>query len=505
MPEISLRALQQLASNPDLQLTVRENEAGQSKAMVKEVGWGGRLMRNLKIVFGEDRTTKQAEYMAAKNSVRDSLVREFGEEIGKRAFLAGAGRLSADGKVETSSNHPLTGRHVAVMLKAARDETARLQATADWVGGIRGGEPRQLMLGRKVSSESVQRAPEMAYDQLKTRLIYDIPETRENWGDDPHRFWVLDIQRSSTDRGEISGKRAEIGIHVHEDNTQMLDVRGVDGTEQMVDRGGIDRWLKDHLDEHFGENGTAHVTLYRTTEKLPEPEQHPDDLQVPPPVVQNNNSLDDRIQDFFNEVPQDRSLVVNLSQGGVNVRDRVAGFDDIVERNRTAIENDKAGVGRSTPMSKRFEERVATGQLFLVVGGEPQQLALSRQLMFGVNPPPGGAPPVLQSPMAEALSRFLDDRFLQDVHRGLFPQHEEIPDLDRVEIEIRTQPGPDGPVFDITFRGRLPEGSILASDREDLPDGADLVLQLHVARDEMYKDRPQFTVDDPVIEMRQRQ
>jgi hypothetical protein len=117
---ISLHNLERMAAKPDVEL--RYDKAQPDKVLSRSGSWGGRLMRNLKIAFGADRTDRHEGYMDAKGIVRDSLIAHFGAEIGNKAFRAGIGRQGAGGTWTTSADHPIAGRHIATMLKVAKEE-----------------------------------------------------------------------------------------------------------------------------------------------------------------------------------------------------------------------------------------------------------------------------------------------------------------------------------------------------------------------------------------------
>ena len=139
--------------------------------------------------------------------------------------------------------------------------------------------------------------------------------------------------------------------------------------------------------------------------------------------------------------------------------------------------------------------------------GAPPPLQHMRQVMFGVTGPDGAIRP-LQGQTAPQLTRFLSDSLLQEAHRGLFPNRapNEIPDLSEVELEITSHWGDNRvPVFDITFRATLPEGSVVTDDQGPPPKGVNLALTLHVSRDELGSPLPNFTVDGPHIELRKQQ
>jgi len=124
--EITTAQLAQLAKRPDIELRV-EGQGDQAQLRDDREGWWvGRLARNLKIKFGEEggRAPKQLQYQEATNAVRAALVRDYGEEIGEKAFRAGKGHQVGE-DWDYSKNHPITGRHIAKMIKAAETELKR--------------------------------------------------------------------------------------------------------------------------------------------------------------------------------------------------------------------------------------------------------------------------------------------------------------------------------------------------------------------------------------------
>ena len=117
---ISLHGLEKVAAQSGTELSYDKTQP--DTLQLRAGSWGGRLMRNLKLAFGKGQTDQRAGHMAAKTTVLDSLVAHFGPEIGNQAFRAGVGRPGANGGWETSADHPIAGRHIAKMLKVAKEE-----------------------------------------------------------------------------------------------------------------------------------------------------------------------------------------------------------------------------------------------------------------------------------------------------------------------------------------------------------------------------------------------
>ncbi|MFO1058405.1 MAG: hypothetical protein U1E53_15740 [Dongiaceae bacterium] len=124
MPDINLTLtdLNRFAKLGDAELRAT-GQGAQRHIETREGSWGGRLVRNLKVNFGdEDRSQKKAEYGDAKRAVFDALVKEYGLDVARKAFVAGAGRLDERGHVVSSVDHPLTGRQISRMIERAEIE-----------------------------------------------------------------------------------------------------------------------------------------------------------------------------------------------------------------------------------------------------------------------------------------------------------------------------------------------------------------------------------------------
>jgi hypothetical protein len=119
---LTLADLNQFARLGDAELRAT-GQGAERHIEAREGSWGGRLVRNLKVNLGdEDRSQKKAEYGDAKRAVFDALVKEYGLDVARKAFVAGAGRLSAQGGVESSVDHPLNGRQISRMIERAEIE-----------------------------------------------------------------------------------------------------------------------------------------------------------------------------------------------------------------------------------------------------------------------------------------------------------------------------------------------------------------------------------------------
>jgi hypothetical protein len=284
MPELSLTDLNRIARQADLEVRV-EGEAIQTK----EGSWGGRVMRGLKVgvlagVVAEDRTAKREGYGQAKNAVLQALKKEYGDDIGERAFLKGAGRLK-DGKVWSSSDHPLTGRQIRLMIEhaeAARDHRLgmtkdRLEALAltgdrELTGGVVGVVSQAGGVGGRVARGfKIAFGPEGArehrteYHEAKNQVMQAL---KRAYGDDlaERAFLAGAGRRNEAGRVESSRDHPLTGDHVR----KMLDharseAARFDAKQPRLDLGS-DGWARERsgLAEGKLELGEALVEIERS-------------------------------------------------------------------------------------------------------------------------------------------------------------------------------------------------------------------------------------------------
>jgi hypothetical protein len=270
MPAIGMEQLQGWARTPDAELRGVRGADG-PVVETREGSWGGRVMRNLKIATGEDRAEKREAYAAAKQSVLQALREQYGPEIADKAFRAGVGRSLGDDRWQTSVDHPLTGRHIARMLRTAERELARNQDVAQWRFGAPGeGEraPGLVRLGPTVSTASSPVPAGEAYAGLGRDLDREIAGWLEGQPRDP-AFWVLDLALDPPPRGD---DRVRIGIGVHPDDPGTLQIR-IQGEDVTVPRQELPRWLGEQLparfhDGGFGGVGVKSMQLHRGSEDV---------------------------------------------------------------------------------------------------------------------------------------------------------------------------------------------------------------------------------------------
>ncbi|MBV8186901.1 MAG: hypothetical protein JO339_06640, partial [Alphaproteobacteria bacterium] len=119
-PILDRAALARYQHDPNLE--IRMPSSGQDRAVDARTGSvGGRLVRNLAIIFGSGPTTaEKASVMAAKQQTLRELKATFGDDIGERAFSAHIGKSDGRGGWMTSAAHPITGRHITAMIKTAQ-------------------------------------------------------------------------------------------------------------------------------------------------------------------------------------------------------------------------------------------------------------------------------------------------------------------------------------------------------------------------------------------------
>jgi hypothetical protein len=116
--------LQRYARDPDLEIRVSTGHQGKQAVDTATGSWGGRLIRNLKLIFSAPTTEERRANIDAKEAVALSLKATFGDDIGSKAFRAHIGRAASGGGWESSSANPITGRHIAAMIETAQKELA---------------------------------------------------------------------------------------------------------------------------------------------------------------------------------------------------------------------------------------------------------------------------------------------------------------------------------------------------------------------------------------------
>src|SRR3954463_6845908 len=200
MSGINLGKLREYARTGDVELRLKQtDDPDKPKIETREGTWHGRLVRNLKIEHGEDRSEKKVEYHGAHNEVWKALREAYGEESGEKAFRAGGfGRQDQDGNWLTNSNRPLTGRHIEKMLafgdKEYAREVARNRSIGEWIGALRhdGGGTPDVTLGEKVSQPRGTIKKEDAFRNIGG----DLNKAIDDWHrgtEDKHGFLILDV------------------------------------------------------------------------------------------------------------------------------------------------------------------------------------------------------------------------------------------------------------------------------------------------------------------------
>jgi hypothetical protein len=192
----------------------------------------------------------------------------------------------------------------------------------------------------------------------------------------------------------------------------------------------------------------------------------------------------------------------------------------LVQDHEKRLNQDESGVpgrGKEGDISRPIYERTSSGGIDLKIGDEEIPSLTELELETG-----WGDQSLLTREQYCGLTRFLNDGAFQDVYaqavQRLYPPEEDgdprETECRQVAIIIDIRDGEDGQkVFDITFRGTLPDGDLryqaLPQDGV-LPEGAptlevegeDLVLSLtmHVPFDQLQSGRPKVTIDEPVIQ-----
>jgi hypothetical protein len=321
MPDITTSDLARFARQSDVELRVIVNGEGQPQIDERH-GWlGGRLARGLKIAFGkEDRTQKQQQYRLAKSEVLKALKKSYGDEIGERAFRAGVGEMR-DGQHRTSSDHPITGRHIQKMIEVAereiaqiegvrdfgrngfRDQTGRAmteRATAFWMNKMAQGQGSPNLNDVEVMQQ-IQQSPSGRFkvgdlhyglrsepvpgvrgrmapgltvmDSVAQDLIRDIGEKfpPPNPGNQQyfapefvpsHGFWTIALELPKPLGGSTEHT---IGICVDRDDPNTIRVFDANRREVAIPRDQFAGWLSAHIKDVYGT--VSVISLFRAQER----------------------------------------------------------------------------------------------------------------------------------------------------------------------------------------------------------------------------------------------
>ena len=261
MSGISMDRLKQLAGT-NIELRLKDGEIEESEGSL-----GGRMMRNLKIKLSDDdRTVERDEYVGAKDHVLMAMIEHYGEDIGTRAFRAGVGHLTSDGRYETSLDHPISGRHIEKMLEVAEKEFGP-RVMSEWMDKYLGREgqsgARQIEMGGEagISQSAFGFLLPVEPDDPFERMVYRFKaSTDARFGErnppsqdtapENHSFHVLKIQ--------IDGESMTLGLHQSIHDRDTVDVLAFNGETATVAVDELEEWLKSRFDSEELKGITLH-------------------------------------------------------------------------------------------------------------------------------------------------------------------------------------------------------------------------------------------------------
>jgi hypothetical protein len=535
-----LRDIARLGTGVELRVVTGED--GKQHATVQEGSFGGRLVRNLKVLgAGEnDRLVQRQEYGLAKVAVFDELAKIYGKDIAEQAFQAGVGRVDQHGYHGTSANYPLNGRHIAKMLQTADELVGRYRQLTNWVDRVTGnpdelGPQRPVVLGDKVSVPRGRVEVTEAFGHIVDDLHNDadrrLDENRQ------HGFWILHFGLKGRVEGSDIG---EIGIHIDAGKPGRVEVMAGDGQILRMSRNELAGWLTDYNREHFGREvgmtalfraetitlgdndapllppGLVH-DLDRNSMHAEYAEQLASDSQNPDP---------DGVDDLYSpdEEWEDRNRGGSVDQGPQFERQgerNVAKAQGLIadgKWNEICADNDdriqrEAGRGE-TNFSPSLASSMKSRDLSLrIEDGDARPLKQDTDVIEQLQSlrTPENQTVFFRTKQFDAFTRFLNDLAFLDTYRNILGQLnpdlrvEEIPDPTDVPITIEPKRDENGDlVLDVTFRARLPDGVKVPTGGGSL-DGPDceLAMTLHVPYSEVMENQPKISYGQPVIEMRQ--
>lgn len=302
------------AKTPNLELRQVTQQHGQNQVQRIDTSLGtlgGRIARHHKINRGEeDRTQKQLEYRGAKQSVQDALIEIYGRDIGLKAFRANIGHMRGEQHV-SSSNQPITGRHIQKMIQTAESliksdvqridkktfhtQQHHLPVTERGIAGwMQGWNPRyqDVPLGHRINNVTSEPNHKYKFDdtiidvraqhvsrhkgseevrrELTTNVARDLREdVNRYFQDNPTQrdgFWTLDLDLPRNVKG---GHQHCIGIRMVRDGqpgSDMVHVFDANNREIKIPKDEFGGWLAMHLKDNYGEVGT--IDLYRAQQTL---------------------------------------------------------------------------------------------------------------------------------------------------------------------------------------------------------------------------------------------
>jgi hypothetical protein len=236
-------------------------------------------------------------------------------------------------------------------------------------------------------------------------------------------------------------------------------------------------------------------------------------------VTEQGTTIVATVPNLFSGVNPDTGRAGRYDTPGRHT-ERSLSWNAFVENHNDRLGQDRSGVSRGKELEL---SPIIPGldHVILKIGDtDPERVSYESVVALGNLKAPNGEDLPLTPQQMCGLTRFLNDQAFQDVYaqalRRLLPPEDgqrEIGCRD-VMIIVNVSTGHDDqPVFDITFRGSMPDDVDVryqALPREgglpqDAPvleaEGDDLVLSLtmHVPLEQLQSGRPQVTFDEPVL------
>ncbi len=309
MPPISPSQLQEYARKPDLELR-QVTEGGKQKIDTNKGSFFGRMVRNIK-VGNEDapikRATKRDEYLGAKTEVYNTLKSIYGTKIAEQAWRANIGRMEGQTH-KTSSDHPITGRHIQNMFKTANGLVTK-SAQPKWINkdGLRNNSGSAItdkataawMLRTNPNYERMALRPRMHQMEEMPNQKFQIGETsidlrakhivrskhdstiekavelnqsltkdidaffKDAKPSQRDGFWTLELLLPNDFHGRdkhVIGIQARAGDNV----IRVFDANNREITIPPEEFGG---WLNQHIQRTYG-GDVKHIDLYRAEQTL---------------------------------------------------------------------------------------------------------------------------------------------------------------------------------------------------------------------------------------------
>ncbi len=350
---------------------------------------------------------------------------------------------------------------------------------ANWMDHVLGGNDGKAMhvtLGEKVSEPSegpMQR--DVAFQSLQQDLLN---EYRRIPLDHDFGFWIIDIELAD-------GRHEAIALAIDKSDPGNVKMRDKEGNTHIVPFNRLgDRLVQETSKPSWSR--IAGIALHRAVETQAALLTIQDELTNP---IEHQGCNFVRLDDH-RVVANARHLI-----------DDPTWNDDIISGTRELAEDDanRHDLSQNTFVSAAFRDRIKDQGLRVSIdGGEPQPIETADSLVFVQTPDIVG----LNHDQRRGLSRLVAGVAMDRAYGAIVGDPELKPELIDVTISGSYNENKELSI-DVTFRAPLPKGVTMPTGKGVINgEDCDLLLTMRIQADQLTKVAPQFTLDDPQIEIR---